>query len=121
MKCYVKYLKIFGNFVLYLGVFIISLRLYTPVRKFVLSIFNNEILELLLDKWRIGIIIFFVLPVIVYLIIFKFRKENFYRILPVQENIIKKQYNNNNFSFFRCGFYITYDKYFICIRKCSPV
>lgn len=71
-----RYLKIIGNVLLYIGIWYVNLKFFGY---FVDRAFNSpykDLMDLLFNQWGFGVIIFFVIPVVINLVIFKIRKGN---------------------------------------------
>ncbi|NLW45729.1 MAG: CPBP family intramembrane metalloprotease, partial [Firmicutes bacterium] len=69
-------LKIIGNVLLYIGIWYVNLKFFGY---FVDRAFNSpykDLMDLLFNQWGFGVIIFFVIPVVINLVIFKIRKGN---------------------------------------------
>lgn len=71
-----RYLKIIANVLLYIGIWFINLKVFGY---FVDRAFNSpykDLMDVLFNQWGFGVIIFFVVPVLINLLIFKIRKGN---------------------------------------------
>lgn len=73
-----KYFRMTGNVLLYIGIWFIGLKFFSFLISWLRQTPFKKVLNLLLHQWGFGVIIFFGIPVLIYMLIFKLRKENFF-------------------------------------------
>lgn len=73
-----KYLNIAGNVLLYMGVFFVVSQIFSFLIKIGYETKGlTELLDFLLVEMKLHVVAFFVIPFLIYLLIFRIRKENF--------------------------------------------
>lgn len=88
-----RYLKMTGNVLLYIGIWFINLKIFGHLVDRAFNSPYKDLMDVLFNQWNFGVIIFFVVPVLINLLIFKIRKGNIiefcrFKAMTFKETII---------------------------------
>ena len=74
-----KYVKMTGFVLLYIGIFFLNMQLFRFLTQLARQVFPKEIVQAVLGKSFGWIVLFFVVPILLYMLIFQFRRKNFFK------------------------------------------